>query len=290
MVAVPTGDTESPSQAQYRKGLIDSLTYEVVPLKSLDAAIEHLPPGATVSVTCSPAKGIATTLALTEQIQGAGHRAVPHLAARMVEGPAQAEELARWIDANNIDEVFIVGGDAEPPAHYKDAYSFMADLLAAKPNLTKVGFTGYPDGHASIGDRALEEAMLAKQALVTDAGMEGWVSTQMCFDPNTIASWLAAARDKGLELPVKLGLAGVVERSKLVTMGARLGIGTSLSYLAKNRKAVRSLLTSSNYDPNTLLVPLSPVLESLNVDGIHCFTFNQVEATRQWQADNGGAS
>ena len=43
-----------------------------------------LPAGATVSVTASPAKGIEATVALCEQLQARGFRAVPHLSARMI--------------------------------------------------------------------------------------------------------------------------------------------------------------------------------------------------------------
>jgi hypothetical protein len=42
------------------------------------------------------------------------------------------------------------------------------------------------------------------------------------------------------------------------------------------------MLAPGGYDPNQLLTPLEPDLERLQVSGIHCFTFNQVENTRTW--------
>ena len=45
---------ESPEAKAHRVTLIDELTFELVPLKSLDAAVQALPAGAEVSVTCSP--------------------------------------------------------------------------------------------------------------------------------------------------------------------------------------------------------------------------------------------
>src|SRR3954468_9366556 len=58
-------------------------TFELVPLKNALAEAHFLPPGATVSVTASPAKGIEATVGLCEQLQRRGFRAVPHLSARM---------------------------------------------------------------------------------------------------------------------------------------------------------------------------------------------------------------
>ena len=77
--------------------LVRNMRYELVPLKSLDQAIADLPKGAAVSVTCSPAKGIATTQQLCEQLLEKGHNVVPHFAARLVEGPEHAAKLAAWV-------------------------------------------------------------------------------------------------------------------------------------------------------------------------------------------------
>ncbi len=105
----------------------------------------------------------------------------------------------------------------------------------------------------------------------------------MCFDPSTIAKWIRQVREQGIEMPVHLGISGVVEKTKLLTMGARLGIGQSLSYLKKNKAAVAKMLTTTSYDPNDLLVPLSEDLLNHGVEGLHVFTFNQVEATNDWR-------
>ena len=105
----------------------------------------------------------------------------------------------------------------------------------------------------------------------------------MCFDPDTIRDWLVAERANGITLPIHLGIAGVVDRTKLMAMGVRLGIGASMSYLMKNRRAISSLLRTSDYNPDSLLLPLEADLERLGVEGIHCFTFNQVAATESWR-------
>ncbi len=267
----------------FRRRLIAGLTFEVVPTKSLDRAIEALPPASEVSVTCSPVKGIDETIRVTDRLRTQGHTAIPHIAARMVRDPADTARIARWLRSEHIGRMFLVGGDADPPNHYHDATTFLRDLLDADPDLHTVGVTAYPDGHAFIDDQTLSAALHDKQVVLTEAGISGYASTQMCFDPDAIVDWLRRERAANLTLPIHLGIAGVVDRGKLMTMGTRLGIGASLGFLRKNRKAVGQLLTRADYNPDVLLRPLSPHLEELGITGIHCFTFNQIAATVDWR-------
>lgn len=278
--------TETEEDRNNRLKLIRDLTFEVVPMKSLDDAIAALPPHSQVSVTCSPAKGIETTMLITNELRQAGHTAIPHISARMVEGPDHVRRIAQWFRREQVGRMFLVGGDADPPAGpYDNATSFLKDLLDAGPELHTVGIPSYPDGHTLIPTEALDAALLAKQEVLAEAGLRGYASTQMCFDPSTIISWLDRERARGVTLPVHLGIAGVLDRTRLVAMGARLGIGTSLSYLKKNRKAIGKLMTQVHYDPNDLLEPMSSHLCRLDVTGIHCFTFNQVASTNEWRLD-----
>ena len=145
--------------------------------------------------------------------------------------------------------------------------------------------TAYPDGHVFLSDEKLNWALHEKQRMLSEAGVNGYCSTQMCFDPDAIAKWLRTEREQGLTMPVHLGISGVVDKSKLLTMGARLGIGDSLKYLRKNVGAVVKMMTTVSYDPNDLLLPLSADLLDMGVKGMHVFTFNQVEATSAWREE-----
>ena len=283
----PTGATAESSDARdYRLAMVDDLTYEVIPLKSLDAALEALPPSSRVSVTASPVKGQDATCEITERVAAMGHEAIPHVSARLVPDRARVAELAGWLCSAGVSTMFLVGGDVESPGAYSDAASFLRDLLECDHGLSTIGVTAYPHGHPLIDDGALHEALHTKQELLASAGVEGYCSTQMCFDPGRIESWLRAERAAGLTLPVHLGISGVVDRTKLLTMGARLGVGPSLRYLRKNRAAITRLMTSRNYDPDHLLTALSPHLADLDVTSLHVFTFNQVAATVAWQASH----
>ena len=237
-----------------------------------------------MSITCSPVKGIGETIRLADRVRAAGHVAIPHLSARMVESRQHVEEIATWLRTEAVDRLFVVGGDADTPhGPYHDAMGFLLDLLDADPAVSIVGVPAYPDGHPSIPTDALDRALRDKQTVLAEAGIDAYASTQMWFDPDRLVGWLEGERADGLTLPIHLGVPGVVDRAKLLTMGARLGVGASLRFLRKNRRALGRLLARSDYDPDSLLEPLGRHLERLGVDGLHCFTFNQVEATARWR-------
>ncbi len=271
------------SDQTYRRNLLQGMTYEVIPMKSVEKAIVDLPPGAKVSVTCSPVKGIDATMQLTERIRDLGHHPVPHIAARLVESQEHVQTIAKWLRTEEFGTLYLIGGDAPDPAGpYDEAFTFLRDLLDADPGLHTIGVGSYPDGHSLIDSNVLKDVLFKKQALLAEAGVQGYASTQMCFDPVTITNWLQAERDDGFTLAVQLGIPGVINQAKLLTMGVRLGIGASLRYLRKNKSSVSRMLAPGGYDPNQLLVPMSADLERLGVTGLHCFTFNQVENTRNW--------
>jgi methylenetetrahydrofolate reductase (NADPH) len=275
---------EAAVPTEIRQRLVESMRYELVPLKNLEAQIPLLPARSPVSITCSPAKGIDATLELTARLLDLGHDAVPHLAARLFEGPDHVRRLASWCREHGQAELFLVAGDeAEPVGPYASVAALLRDLLATDHGLTRIGITAYPDGHALIERGVLHDALHEKQALLTAAGLGGWASTQMCFNPQQITSWLQTERTAGLTLPVHLGIPGVVDRAKLLSMGMRLGVGASLRYVQKNRKAIGQLLASTGYDPSALVDPLSRSATTLGIEALHVFTFNNIEATAAWQ-------
>jgi methylenetetrahydrofolate reductase (NADPH) len=271
------------SSPDARKRLIAEARYEVIPLKSMHDQIPHLPTGCSVSVTCSPTKGIEPTLEISAELQAAGHHAVPHIAARLVEGREHVEKIAARINEHGITEIFVVGGDPDPVGPYADGLSLMKDLLPLCPTVRIVGVPSYPDHHTVIPDAALDEALLAKQALIKELGLEGFTSTQMCFNVKTIEQWLRRQRERGLTLPVHLGVPGAVDRTRLLSLGTRLGIGSSLRYLRKNSGAIMRMFSPSSYDPDKLITPLSRHADELGIDGLHLFTFNSIDSTVAWQ-------
>ena len=109
-------------------GVLASPTFELVPLKNALEQADDLPPGATVSVTASPAKGLEATVELCEALQARGFRAVPHLSARMVRDRAHLADLLAWLEGAGVDRAFVVGGDAKEPGEFLDGLALLREM------------------------------------------------------------------------------------------------------------------------------------------------------------------
>ena len=275
--------TRNQADKAVQKRLLEGMTYELIPLKNLTDQSQHLPAGATVSVTCSPAKTVDDTLDLCAGYAEKGFTVIPHVAARMVEDEGHVDRIVQRVNVLGIRTVFCIGGDADPRGPFTDAAGFLRSFLDRRPNVDAVGIGSYPDGHATIPDRALADTLVEKQELIREAGLEGYMATQMCFNADTIADWLEGRRATGVDLPCHLGVPGAVDRARLLAISIRLGIGHSARYLKKNKASVIRLLSPGGYDPNKLIAPLSRRADELGISGIHCFTFNAVDTTESWR-------
>ncbi len=278
-----------PETAPLRQMIADA-KIELIPMKSLDQAVTELRPGSSISMTCSPAKSIEATLDECESLLADGHRVTPHISARMVRSPRHLVEIHRRLRELDIREIFVVAGDADPPGCYFDAIEFLDAFLelddaegAAARQVDHIGFTAYPDTHPLITNEQLHDALHQKQDMILRTRRSAHVTTQMCFSSDQVRDWLRAERATGLTVPVHLGVPGVIDKTKLMTMGMRLGVGTSLRYLSKNRKAIGSLMTQRSFSPDALLRPLAGDLDRLGIGGIHLYTFNQVADTEDWR-------
>jgi len=254
--------------------------FELIPLNNLDAQIPFLPVGAIVSVTASPAKGIEATVELSARLRARGFRVTPHLSARMIRDRAHLREVLRRIDDAGIQRALIVGGDSRDPGAYPDGLSLLRAMADTGHGLAELGVPCYPEGHPTIPDEALIAALARKVPLVQ------YMTTQMCFDPVAIRRWVAARRADGIALPVVIGIPGVTEPQKLLTVSARIGVADTRSFVRKNARFVARMVRSGGfYQPTSLIEDLGQLFADAeaSVQGIHVYTFNQVEASAAWR-------
>jgi methylenetetrahydrofolate reductase (NADH) len=266
-------------QSAALQALVAAPKFELIPLANAAEKADPLPASAVVTVTASPSHGIEATLDLAEAMAARGHLAIPHLSAHMIRDRTHLDEVLSRCRAASLTRVFVVGGDAKDRGAYHDGLMLLRAMDEHGHPFTEIGVPSYPEGHVSIDDARLLEVLLEKQRYAQ------YMATQMCFDPGAIASWLGRVRSAGITLPVHLGTPGVAEITKLMAVSAKIGIADSARYLKKNRKMVGSLLTPGKFGPDALLLGLTDALvdPQARIEALHLFTFNQVEATLEWQ-------
>ena len=263
--------------------LLENPRFEVFPAGSVaDAVAGALPPGATVTVTASPAKGLEATIGLTEQLAAGGYRVVPHLSARLVRDGAHLSELAGRLLACGVEDVFVPAGDADPPAgEFDGALPVLERLTQLERPFGHTGITGYPESHPRIGDDVTIQAMWDKRRHAT------YIVSNLCFDPAVLGQWITRVRARGVSLPIFVGLPGPVERARLLKMAAKAGATESARFLRGHTDMFWRLGTPGGYQPERFLARAAGTLASPGaaVAGLHLYTFNQVRQTETWRRE-----
>ncbi len=282
-------DTEENKDA--RRAVTEALRrprYEVIPLQGVeDQVVEHVPRDVKVTVTASPKKGIESTLQLAERLSERGYHTAPHLSARLIRDEAHLEEILGRLRGSGIRDAFVVAGDAEEPAgKYTGASELLAAMEGLGHDLDEVGITGYPESHPFISDAETIRAMYEKEPYAT------YIVSQICFDAQVIATWARRVRQRGVELPIYIGLPGAVSRQKLLRISRGVGLGESARFLKKYGNWFVRFFMPGGYSPDHLIEGLTSSFADpeSNVQGFHVYTFNEVTKTEAWRREKLGGT
>jgi len=259
--------------------MLENPKYELIPLKNVIDQAGHIPEGATVTVTASPQKGQIATIDLALELQQMGFDVIPHLSARLTKDRRELKTILDRLDRASIHRAFVVGGDADPPGEFFDGLELLTAMDRMGHSLGEIGIPGYPEGHPTISDDAIAKSLEDK------APYASYITSQMSFDPAAITRWVSGLRDNGFGQGVFLGIPGVAELTKLITISMRIGVGASAKFLSKNKSLAGKLVRPGGYGPDKLLLDLATMLgdPAANIHGFHVYTFNRVDATEEWR-------
>ena len=273
----------SASQNQVDQ-ILREVRFELMPFDSFEEEITHLPDGATIAITTSPQLGIEKTVQRSEEAAARGYDVVPHIAARYIEDRDELDEIATRLQDVGVTDIFVPGGDREEPkGEFESAYDMLVALDELGHEFEEVGISGYPEGHQFLEEEELIEAMDKKAPYAT------YIVTQLCFDPDKIIEWTDEIRDRGVELPVEVGIPGVMNYQRLLKISQKVGVGESVRFLKKTTGVlgfVKELLGSKGkYSPDNLVNGLASYIDDphYNIRGIHIYTFNQTPDTEDWR-------
>src|ERR671914_2003938 len=253
--------------------------FEVLPVGRGEEEAARLPEPVPLTVICSPRHGPDRTVAVARRLRALGHAVTVHLAARMVRDLAHLNELLAETAQIGVEDVFLMGGDATPPhGPYSSAVELLPVICDHPLRPREIGIAGYPEGHPLIDSGSLADALERKSALAS------YITTQLCFEAGAVLAWVKETRERGVRLPVLVGLPGVVDRRRLLEISMRIGVGPSLAFLRKQR-GLRKLLRPARVTPDRIYDALAPWLDDreLNIAGLHYYTFDQLLETWRWE-------
>lgn len=272
---------------QSLRALIGAFSTEITARdkKALAACRDHLEPGTTVHVAWIPGDEVSPIVATLAALRRDGFNPVPHVAARQLASATTLEDyIARAVGEAGVDELLVVGGDAQRPAGpFTSTMDVLNTGIVERHGIARVGIAGHPEGSPRIGPIELDAALREKAHYAAHSVARFHVVTQFCFEVDPILSWVTELRNAGIALPVRIGLAGPASVATLVKFALRCGVGNSIRALNLRGAAIARLLGES--DPSPLLIALHRFAVSdpaLGIAGFHFFPFGGIPRLARW--------
>lgn len=202
------------------------------------------------------------------------------------------DELAAILDryaASGIENILALGGD--PPRtklnydRSADAFQFAEGLVsfikqragAGNPRGFGIGVAGFPEGHPGTPNRLKEMEYLKRKV---DAGAD-YICTQLFFSNNDFYDFRERCDWAGIRVPILAGIMPITRDTNITRM-AELALGAR--FPARLLKAI----DRCGNDPEAIdRVGIHWATEQCrdlldnNVRGIHFYTLNRSDATRQ---------
>jgi methylenetetrahydrofolate reductase (NADPH) len=285
-VAMPAMDSANASPGNV--DLLRCYSIELNPgdAKTLQAAAERLDPGTEVSLAWIPGSNPMDMIAPATSLKRAGHIPMPHVGARHLESAAQLQRLAEQLGDAGVDRILIIAGDRTAPAGpYDSSLAVMQTGVFQRVGITRMAVGGFPEGNPYVPEKILNEALQAKVSFARKEGLQLSIITQFCFKAEPVIAWVRAVRVRGIDVPIRVGLAGPASLLTLTRYAIRCGVGNSLHVLKENLSFARIL---SERGPEPIIRELAASIDGngrpLGIAGLHFYVFGGFKKTIDWIA------
>ena len=248
----------------------------------IEALRAGVAPATRIYVSAVPARPPAEQIDTAARLAAAGFEPVPHIAARGFASDAALDRhLGRMAAGAGVRRVLAIGGDfATPAGPFHAAIEVIASGLLQAHGIVEVGIAGYPDGHPRLGTTELDRALAAKVEAAMETGLAVHIVTQFGFSAGTILAWVGRLRDQGIDLPVRIGLAGPATLSGLLRYAGICGVTASARGLARHTGLAKHLF--GMVAPDAVLRPLAEA--QLGDVAPHIFSFGGLATAARWAA------
>jgi methylenetetrahydrofolate reductase (NADPH) len=291
--AAPT--TVNPELEAFLKGY----SIEIMPRTAgkVDDFRTLLPEGTRVYIAHIDGTPIEDMVATAKRVKAEGFDVMPHFPARIIKDRATLENwIAMYQGEADVKQGLILAGGI-PKAHgeFSDSMQLLDTGLFDKAGFTHLNVAGHPEPNLDIdpkGGRANTYAALdwkQEYAKRTDAEMA--LATQFCFEAQPVIAWANELAERGMNLPIHIGIAGPAKLQTMIKFAIACGVGPSLKVLQKRAKDVSKLLLP--HEPTEILTDLAAhkaANPDFNITKVHFFPLGGIKTNATWAIDNGGAS
>jgi methylenetetrahydrofolate reductase (NADPH) len=267
--------------------LLVDFSIEIAPTSAekIKAFRKDLPAGTKVYIVSPAGRDFADIVATAKELRNEGFEPIPHVAARSVTDCHQLEDYLQQLrDGAGVTEVLVIGGSwSRPVGAFDSSLQLLETGLFSKYGMRRIGVAGHPEGHPSVSDDVLMDALRQKKEFVENSGAEFFVVTQFCFDSNAIIAWERKIRESIGALPIHVGVPGLASITGLIKYARICGIGPSVRFLTRGLDKLVKL--AKTWAPDRLLTELSQhkaANPEFGMEKIHFYSFGELSLIAQW--------
>jgi methylenetetrahydrofolate reductase (NADPH) len=283
--------TENQKVSDHLKEFLTDFSIEVMPRTAakIESFKEILPKNTRVYIAHIEGTPIEEMVQTAKRISSEGFNVMPHFPARIIKDKSTLEE---WInmyqgEAGINQALLLAGGVDKPHGTFESSMQLVETELFERYNFKNLHFAGHPEGNKDIdkdgSNKNVDEALLWKQKFNERSDIDIAITTQFCFEAESVIEWANSLTNNGINIPIHIGVAGPAKLQTLIKFSIACGVGPSLKVLQKRAKDVKKLLLP--FDPNDFLETLAKHKKEnpkFNISNIHFFPLGGIVTNASW--------
>ncbi len=270
---------------------LEDFSIEVTPnaANKIEKFEDFLPIGTFIYIAHIEGTPIEDTVSTAKKITDQGFRAMPHFPARIIKDKVM---LSEWIsmyknEAGVENALLIAGGANKPYGDYDSSIQLIESELFDQADFKNLHIAGHPEGNKDIDPDGttsnVDEALSWKNEFSKRTNASMAITTQFCFDSNSVIEWANNIKKSGIDIPVHIGIAGPARLQTLLRYSIECGVGASIKILQKRAKDITKLLLP--YKPTEIIQELAKHKAEnpdFNIEKVHFYPLGGIKQVSQF--------
>ena len=277
------------------KNFLNNFSIEVTPraVAKIENLSELIPSGTLVYIAHIEGTPIEEMVKTAKKINQQGYATMPHFPARIIKDKKTLKDwISKYQNEANVKSALLLGGGINKPyGEYDSSIQLIESELFDLAGFEKLYIAGHPEGNKDIdpdgSTKNIDQALFWKNEYKnrTDADMA--ITTQFCFDSKTVINWANDIKNKGVDIPIHIGIAGPAKLQTLLRYSIECGVGASIKILQKRALDLTKLLLP--YKPTKILSELAEHKfnnPNFNIEKVHFFPLGGLKQVSKFVQDS----
>ena len=268
------------------KNFLNNFSIEVTPraVAKIENLSELIPSGTLVYIAHIEGTPIEEMVKTAKKINQQGYATMPHFPARIIKDKKTLKDwISKYQNEANVKSALLLGGGVNKPyGEYDSSIQLIESELFDLAGFEKLYIAGHPEGNKDIdpdgSTKNIDQALLWKNEYKNRTDIDMAITTQFCFDSKTVINWANDIKNKGVDIPIHIGIAGPAKLQTLLRYSIECGVGASIKILQKRARDLTKLLLP--YKPTKILSELAEHKfnnPNFNIEKVHFFPLGGVK-------------